>query len=385
MTNIKVIIDDTKTILREHPLCDNCLGRMFASKLRLSSHKRLGMRIRSILKQKSPKTCYICKNLMSKLDLRLGKMLEMSKEYDFSSFLIGATLQPSVSDRDDLIRSRFKLRGIHSIKNDVTRELGKRFGRRTKTKVDYENPDLVFKLDFKNDTCEIKSKPIFLSGRYTKRARGIPQKQKPCENCSGKGCVSCEFHGMSEFNSVEGKVAKFLYDKFCAQRAKITWIGSEDELSLVLGRGRPFFVKLVNPHRRRVRLEKNILLDAITIHNLKTIARIPTDPIRFRSEVEMQIETENEIEPSRLKTLHKLERQPISIYESSGKKHHKHIYHIKYKIKSKNFFSVLMESDGGVPLKRLVNGSKVEPNLASLLENPCKCRVFDFHGISLRS
>ena len=90
---------------------------------------------------------------MSKLDLQLNKMLDMSKEYEFSSFLIGAILQPSILDRDDLIRSKFKLKGIHSIKNDITREMGKKFGRRTRTNVDYQNPDIVFTLDFKAEEC----------------------------------------------------------------------------------------------------------------------------------------------------------------------------------------------------------------------------------------
>src|SRR6267143_2594083 len=213
---------------------------------------------------------------MSKLDLQLDKMLDMSKEYEFSSFLIGAILQPSILDRDDLIRSKFKLKGIHSIKNDITREMGKKFGRRIKTIVNYQNPDIVFTLDFKTEECEIKPKPVFLSGRYTKTIRGIPQKQRPCENCGGKGCYICEFHGISEFKSVEGKIAKFLYEKFGAQQTKITWIGSEDESSLVLGKGRPFFAKLTSPHKRNIAFPKKIKIDGVSFLNLHVISKIPS-------------------------------------------------------------------------------------------------------------
>ena len=119
------------------------------------------------------------------------------------------------------------------------------------------------------------------------------------------------------------------------------------------------------------------------MHNLKTIEKIPSDVIRFKSEIEMEVETEKEITQSQLKSLHKLEKQTISVYENSGKKNQKKIYHIKYKKMSENSFSVFMEADGGVPLKRFVNGSEVEPSLTSLLENQCKCKVFDFHEISL--
>jgi len=383
MSKINIIISDAKKILKDHNLCDNCIGRLFASKLGVSSHQKLGKKIRSILRKNYPKSCFICKNMMSKLDTQLSKMYEMSHDFEFSTFLVGAILQPSILDRDDQIRSKFKLRGINSIKGDINREIGKRFGRRTKTKVDYQNPDIVFTLDFKKEECEIKPKPLFLSGRYTKSIRGIPQKQRPCNQCRGKGCYVCEFHGISEFDSVEGKIARFLYEKFGALQAKITWIGSEDETSLVLGRGRPFFAKLVNPHKRRLRLGKKIVLDGIVIRDLKVIEKIPSNVIRFRSKVAMQVQTQNEIKSSQLRNLHKLEKQPIAIYENSGKKNQRNVSDIRYKKKSSNSFSLLMKADGGVPLKRFADGVEVTPSLSSILDNPCKCTVFDFHDIAL--
>lgn len=383
MSKIDSIILEAKVILKEHNLCNNCLGRLFASKLGVSSHENLGKKIRSVLRKKNPKSCFICKNIMSKLDTQLSKMYEMSHDYEFSSFLIGAILQPSILDRDDLIRSKFKLQGINSIKGDINREIGKRFGRKTKTSVDYQSPDITFTLDFKKEECEIKPKPLFLSGRYTKIKRGMPQKQKPCNRCRGKGCFVCEFHGISEFDSVEGKIAKFLYEKFGAQQAKITWIGSEDETSLVLGKGRPIFVKLVNPHKRTLGLAKKIVLDGIVIRDIKIIEKIPSDVIRFRSKVAMEVQTQNEIKPSQLKNLRKLEKQPIAIYENSGKKNQRNISDIQYKKKSSNSFSLFMKADGGVPLKRFADGAEVTPSLSSILENPCKCMVFDFYDISL--
>jgi tRNA pseudouridine synthase 10 len=383
LTKTDLVISDAKRILKDYNLCDNCLGRLFASKLRVSSHKILGNKIRRILKKSNPKVCYICKNTISKLDVQLNKMLEMSHDYEFSSFLVGAILQPSILDRDDLIRSKFKLKGINSIKGDINREIGKKFGRKTKTHVDYQNPDIVFTLDFKNEECEIKPKPVFLSGRYTKNARSLPQKQKPCQNCKGKGCYMCEFHGISEFDSVEGKIAKFLYEKFGTLQAKMTWIGSEDESSLVLGKGRPFFVKLVNPHKRKMHLDKKIKLGDVTLYGLRVIEKIPPNTVRFKSKVEMEVQTENEIKSSQLRNLRKLEKQPISIYENSGKRSQRRIYDIQYKKKSSNSFSLFMKADGGVPLKRLADGVEVTPSLSSLLENPCKCKVFDFHEIIL--
>ena len=61
-------------------------------------------------------------------------------------------------------------------------------------------------------------------------------------NCSGKGCRICNFHGISEFDSVEGLYSpQFLFEKFGGSTAKFTWIGGEDKSSLVLGTGTTFF------------------------------------------------------------------------------------------------------------------------------------------------
>jgi tRNA pseudouridine synthase 10 len=378
------VIEDTRGILQEHPLCDHCLGRMFAGKLRVLSHDRLGRKIRDKLKQKQPKSCYICKGLMSELDIHLHKMLNLSKEYQFSTFLVGAILQPSIHDRDDVIRSKFKLRGITSIKSDVTREIGKWFSRKTRTRVDYQNPDVVFTIDFKKDQYEIKPKAILLQGRYTKNLRGLPQKQKPCSQCGGKGCFVCEFHGISEFNSVEGKIVKFLIEKYDAQQAKITWIGSEDESSLVMGNGRPFFVKLINPHKRNLSFSKKIGLGGVLIHGFRIISKIPSDPVRFCTEVTLEIEAEKEIEPNKLKELAKLKECPIMLFENSGHKNEKRIYDIKFKPESEKSFKVEMQSDGGIPIKRFVTGQEVEPSLSSILETNCKCKLFDFHKIIIK-
>jgi tRNA pseudouridine synthase 10 len=377
------IIEETRKILQEYHLCDYCLGRMFASRLRLVSHKSLGGKIRKILKQNAPKSCYLCKNLMPGLDVFLNKMLDISKEYEFSTFLIGAILQPSILDRDDIIRSKFKLRGIAGIKSDITREMGKRFGKKTRTKVDYHNPDIVFTIDFKKDQCEVKPKALMLQGRYTKETRGIPQKQYSCKRCDGKGCFICDFHGISEFNSVEGKISKFLFEKFGAQQAKMTWIGSEDESSLVIGNGRPFFVKLINPHKRKIILPTKITLEGISITHLRTISKIPTDQIKFKTEVLLEIETEKDLSPERLNILKSLKDMSILINENSSWKNQKRVYDVKIKKVDRRSFTILMESDGGIPIKRFVTGSNIEPNLSLLLENSCKCITFDFHKIVL--
>ena len=231
MSNYQKIIPVANKILQKHELCDNCLGRLFSKKLHLISNKLLGRKLKK--NTNYVKTCFICKNIFENLDHFLKLMLETSNNYSFSTFSVGALIKPSIVDRDDYIRSKYQLKGIDSIKTDITKELGKSFCKKTKKSIDFLDPDLTFTINLKDMSCQLRSKPLIISGRYIKTTRGIPQKQKSCTNCSGKGCRICEFHGISEFNSVEGVISQFLFGLFGGTTTKFTWIGGEDKSSLV--------------------------------------------------------------------------------------------------------------------------------------------------------
>ena len=121
-----------------------------------------------------------------------------------------------------------------------------------KKKIDFLDPHLTFTVNIKDEICNVRSKSLTFYGRYVKRRRDMPQKQKPCANCSGKGCRNCNFHGISEFDSVEGIISKYIFETLGGTTVKFTWIGGEDTSSMVLGSGRPFFMKLQNPHNRNL-------------------------------------------------------------------------------------------------------------------------------------
>ncbi|MEK6956414.1 MAG: hypothetical protein AABW74_00720, partial [Thermoproteota archaeon] len=252
------ILSIAKKILDEYSLCTACTGRLFAKKLGLLSYEQLGKRIYHLLQKREPTKCFVCKNFLLKTNYFVDKLLDISSEYEFSTFLVGAILKPSIVDNDDEIRSKFQLRGIDSVKTDFTNQIAKIFSKKTKSKIDYLNPEITLTIDLKTDSCQVKSKPLFLFGKYTKTERGIPQKEKPCSNCEGKGCRTCKNHGICTFDSVEGKIAKVVFDKFGADQIKVTWIGGEDKTSLVLNKGRPFFVKVINPKKRNIKLAKKI-------------------------------------------------------------------------------------------------------------------------------
>ena len=376
------IILQSKSILNECDLCDNCLGRFFIRSTHLTSARILGNQIKRSINSRIVTKCYICKNIFSSINLYVKMMQDTSFEYEFSTFTVGAILKQSTIERDDKLRSKFHLRGVDGIKTAITKELGKKFVRKTKKRIDHLSPDITFTINFKTEQCNVKTKPIFLYGRYLKDKRGLSQKEESCKDCKGRGCIFCNNHGIVSFDGVEGKMAKFLYEKFKTEQVKFTWIGGEDKTSLVMGDGRPFFAKLISPKKQNIKLTKKSNLDGITIHDLRKIDYIPNGSIHFKSKTKILVSTKNNILSNKLKNLKHLANIPIEITDSN-RQYKKTVYNLKYKKYSLQAFAVEIEADGGIPIKRFVDGSDVIPNISSVIGMQCSCKKFDINQIYL--
>ena len=381
MSNYSEITSITNSILKKYDLCDQCLGRLFSKQLQLSSNKLLGRKLKK--KYISKSKCYVCKNLFCNLDYFLKSMLDISSNYEFQTYSVGIMIKPSIVDRDDFIRSKYHLRGIDSVKTDVAKELIKLFTKKTQKLLDSFDPEITFTINLKDELCQLHSKSIILFGKYVKSKRGYAQKQQSCGNCSGMGCRVCDFHGISEFESVEGIISKLLFKKFGGTTTKFTWIGGEDKSSLVLGSGRPFFVKIKNPSKRKSTLADE-KFDSVSIFNLKLVDTFPKKPLNFYSRIKIKISTKSQINSKKLKKLKDLTTCPIVIYEKSGKRYEKKIFDLKYKKNSNNLFTIIMSAEGGFPIKKFVIGDDMSPNISSLLDNSCVAQEFDFLDILLK-
>ncbi|MGY5142153.1 MAG: tRNA pseudouridine(54/55) synthase Pus10 [Nitrosopumilus sp.] len=374
--NVQVL---SKKILEKYDLCDYCLGRLFTKTLNLKSNKLLGKKLNSNKKNR----CYICKNIFDNLDYFIKLMSNDSSKYEYSSFSIGIILKPSIIERDDIIRSKFKLQGIDGIKTSITQEITKNFSKKMKKILDNRDPDIVFTLNFKDDSLEIRTKPIYLYGRYLKNERKLQQKQKSCDNCSGKGCRTCFFHGIAEFNSIEGIVSKFVFLKIGGTVTKFSWVGSEDKTSLVSGSGRPFFIKLFNPNKRSMK-KTSFKDNSVEIICLKTIPTLPPLPVEFSSTLECRISSKQSINKNSLKKLLTISTNPVIVYEKSGKRYEKQITLFDYKLLNSHEFTIFLKFDGGLPVKRFVQGDDVSPSISSILNSKCTSVEFDFLDVVIK-
>ena len=380
MSEYSKIVPIANDILKNYELCCHCLGRLFSKQLHLSSNKLLGQKLKKNFK--SSQKCFICKNLFDNLNYFLKIMIDYASDYSYHTFSIGTTVKPSIVDRDDYIRSQYKLTGTDSVKTDITKELSKSFSKKTKKVLVFSDPEIHFLINFKNESCQLHSKSITFSGRYVKTVRGITQKQKSCINCNGDGCRTCLLHGISEFTSVEGIISKYIFKKFGGTTTKFTWIGGEDKSSLVFGAGRPFFVKLNHPNKRTSKLT-SIDLDSIKLKNLKIIDTFPQKPIMFNSSIEIKISSKSTLDSQYLKKLKNICNNPVMVYEKSGKRFEKQIFSLSYKKHSLHNFSLFVKVEGGLPIRRFIEGGDVSPNISDVLNCKCTCEEFDFHDIEV--
>ena len=373
--------DTVSKILKNYDLCEYCTGRLISKIVGKPPSKFLGKKYLKKLGKSDHKTCYICKNIFDSLEFVLSNIFEKSSHFDFKTFHLGITLKPSFLERDDYLKSKFKIKGIENIKFGIAKELAKKISRRTNSKRITDDPDLFIQANFKDESCILRAKPMFVYGRYNKKIRKLPQKQGLCRSCNGIGCHNCDFKGIENLQSIEGKISNLFIKKFDCNQVKINWIGGEDQSSLVLGKGRPFFAKILNPKRRNRILRKTSDLEGVYLSELQKLSIQPKGSIPFKSEVSITIDTKKPISSNQLKKLKILENAEIQDFSRDKRSIKKRIYKVGYKKLGKTSFILDLFADGGISIKSLIQQSDLVPNVSELLENQCECKKFDFKNI----
>ena len=107
-------------ILKNYNLCEYCTGRLISKLVGKPSSKSLGKKYLIKYKKTSTTKCYICKNLFDDIDSYIELLLHKSSNHQFNTFVLGTIIKPSFSERDDLIKSKFKIRAVDSLKTSIT-------------------------------------------------------------------------------------------------------------------------------------------------------------------------------------------------------------------------------------------------------------------------
>lgn len=203
-------VQQAMKVLAKYPLCDRCLGRLFAGLGRGLSNADRGRALKisavmslhaAALSGRLPedakevlanageaaaqvyaqlfgslperRSCYICNDLLDKfLDEMPRRVAEAVKEWGGGTFLVGARVDPEIMGREERIKAEFGLAFGESIKSEIKRELGKR-AQLLGPRVSFDRPDVVVMVSFPDGNIDVQPRRLVVKGLYRRSRRDL--------------------------------------------------------------------------------------------------------------------------------------------------------------------------------------------------------------------
>ncbi|WP_276273010.1 tRNA pseudouridine(54/55) synthase Pus10 [Haloarcula litorea] len=260
------VLDDARAALDTGPLCDPCLGRLFADRSFGLTNAERGHALRVTLALEADEDfeaggdCWVCEGECARVDWWAEQAATAVQGYDFSTYQVGTKVPPLLEENDALLREDAGLDpdAGEALKTELNREVGKRVGRLTDAEVEFGRPHVQFTLDLATDEVDVTVNSAFVYGRYRKLERDIPQTRWPCNDCNGTGlwqgqpCEGCDGTGYRYDESVEQLTAPVVKEAMDGSAATFHGAGREDVDALMLESGRPFVVEVDQPRTRDV-------------------------------------------------------------------------------------------------------------------------------------
>ncbi|MCP1714833.1 tRNA pseudouridine synthase 10 [Methanocalculus alkaliphilus] len=257
------ILSLTGRILEYGPICDHCLGRLFAKRSFGISNDERGhaLRLSHALAENhrftpyEPGTCSVCMDLFTEIDVWAERVAAALSGIDHETFVIGTRVPPMMAESEEMLWSDFSLSDPEPLKSEMNREVGKAVARITGKRGETKNPEVTIILNIPEEIVEVQIAPVFFYGRYRKLERGIPQTHWDCRACRGSGCEVCGGSGRQYPDSVEELIGRPAVELFRAEGALLHGAGREDIDALMVGSGRPFIMEILSPTHRGVDLK----------------------------------------------------------------------------------------------------------------------------------
>jgi len=433
------ILEKAFSMLENHPLCDNCLGRQFAllgrgmensergkalklsltlqsSALNLTKKPQGAKMLRLLmlhgfsyeaaealrqsgkrLPKSQSKTCFLCENKFLSLKSLVEEAFAALSFYQYASFLVGVELPVPIEEREDEFKAVFGVAFGESIRHEFGRALGKKLEERTGKTVEYRKPDVTIVVNPFSGNIRLQINPLFIAGRYRKLVRDIPQSKWFCSKCRGRGCEKCGGTGKMYPESVEELVSKPLLEAAEGEKTAFHASGREDIDARMLGRGRPFVVEVSKPRKRALdlaSLKKIINKDAagkVEISALRIASKDLVGKLKkaecAQKEYFVLVEFENDLpekdflllEEKLTDTLIRQQTPRRVLHRRADLTREKYIYKVKVKMVSPRRIEMQVRCQGGLYVKELVSGDdgRTIPSVSELLRNKAKTLKLD--------
>jgi tRNA pseudouridine synthase 10 len=358
--------------LRFTPLCNVCLLRQFPNLLS-GSNKQFNQKQIQVIDS----NCFICKGIMTSIHKSMDIVCSSLSEYQFETFVIGTRIDSSIIEREDEIRSKLKLKGGENIKQNFNRLLSSAVSQKLGKSVNFRDPDIELILNIHDNGIEVRSKSLFAFGRYTKLKRGISQKTS----------------NYNEFNliSIENILSKKIIELSQANYINFTWIGGEDNNSLVSGEGRPFYSEIVNPKNRKLDPKDflNLDNDFVILNSFEFLDSKPLTIPSFTVEVKAHIKISPIPSKNSIKKLEDFynDREVTCVNRKGNRNNLKKVYSLSVEKIYKSKIVANIHCDGGLTIRNLVEGGGyVSPSISDILSGNIKIDKkvpFDIINVSL--
>jgi len=428
-------------ILERHPLCNHCLGRQFALLGHGIDNEKRGEALKLLLTMKAhqqvlskdkkglallktigsngnfpmaveilkklgkktvkPQPCYLCDGRFDSLERFVDLAVDKLKEYEYSTLLVGIELPTDVEEREDEFKSESMIEHGESLRNEFSRNIGKKIVETTGRATEYARPEVVVLVNPFTERVSLQVNPIHISGRYRKLVRGIPQSRWLCRSCRGKGCQKCNWTGKMYPESVEEIVGNPTLEMTQGENIAFHGAGREDIDARMLGLGRPFVIEVKKPQKRFINLhtlEKTI--------NERAVGKVEVSNLRFankdmvrrlkRSEAAQKlyraiVELDKPVSKKQLAMLEKALVGAVIKQQTPRRVMHrradlireKHIYEAKVKKLKPNRIEMRIRCQGGLYMKELINGDegRTVPNVAEILNTRAVSIELDVLGV----
>ncbi len=399
------ILAEARAVIDAGPVCDSCLGRVFADRSFGLTNAERGRSLRTAValsddepfEPVSPDDCWVCEGYCGQFDAlaeRAVAALDARGNPAFDTYQVGTRTPPLIEENDELLRADAGLAADAGelFKSNLNREVGKRIGRLTDTEVDFTRPDVQFTFDLEADAVEVTINSAFVYGRYRKRERDIPQTEWPCRECHASGrkgsrpCDHCDGTGYLYDESVEALTAPVVMDVMDGTEATFHGAGREDVDARMLGRGRPFVIEIEEPHRRRIDVDQlegdinafadgTVEVEGLRLANHDMVERVKElDASKtYRAAVEFATDVSDE---ELRAVIDELDGATIEQYTPQRVDHRRanltrvrDVLSASAALDDPRHATVEIHGEGGLYIKELISGDddRTEPSLAGLL------------------
>ncbi|MBO3841886.1 MAG: tRNA pseudouridine(54/55) synthase Pus10 [Candidatus Brockarchaeota archaeon] len=419
-----------KKLVVSIPLCDRCLGRQFSNLIPSPDNEAKGKVLKDFLFMNEmltreekprkalkivkalaesghgpslsfikknfglnvvPKPCYICENeINSLIENAAARIIEKSSEIEFKTFYAGLTLPVSIEEKDEKVKSFFKLKFGEALKNELNREIIRKIEKTLQRKPEMKRPDVLFVYDAVRKRVSTQINSIFLKSSYKKLVGGIAQTK-------WRGT-----DGENTTPSIEKMLEEILLPAYNGRGLKFHGAGREDVDVKMLGEGRPFIVEILEPKIRNVDLEKlrsefnsrfgNMV--EITGFLNATYSEVPK--LKLEAEIHKKsyrvvFETEREVSEEELRDLSERltgvvvnQRTPLRVLKRrKDKVRKKVVYKAVFRRLGGNLYEASITCSGGLYVKELLHGDegRTTPSVAGLLNTKIKIVEMEVTGI----